>query len=582
MHPSLVSMDGGSATYLEENIGGVLAKALAEMAIVQPKDGISFLSQWLRSYCEQEEAKNGHEQDEVELAKQRAEMSEQLARKEELKQQKAQSAQQLEDLYDSLLNKFSNPDTRFENNHWQELMEVSKAATGATAAYIGVLEQGEEGIEPAGPYISYEYASKGSEWMTDEILPQGKGMTWGALTENPPEENFKEMCLWKPPSVEPLPTEPEDGDEPPPEKPGTPYYPVSIGCVTDVQGVHYFDMTRLGGFLAIPLVYPSYYTSDAYSDAKSFEDAKKEEAKRRAEEEAARLAAVEAGEEVPEAAEQVAEPIEEKTMVLRGTDVKMVLCMDSLGTNTAIEEATAMKVFELVKACIQCKSQTEFKQVDEQVLAVIDDETRLAEHEKINEVAASVEESLQEEMEAEASELTEERKDVHQKKYAFLRALKIAEELKGMISGLSSWVFMTPEVLNVLAAAALLADYPKGELYPRRKTSLSWEKLRFVVDKPAEVLGRIGKAQFEGPKKGLNPEQKHAFILQMASPAEMDAEKAKEVAPAFMLIFNLVQAGCAYRNADLEMRRAEFEKQKEEAGEEYAGPQLEELDDDFA
>ena len=30
-------MEAGAAKYLEENVGGVLAKALAEMAVVQPK-----------------------------------------------------------------------------------------------------------------------------------------------------------------------------------------------------------------------------------------------------------------------------------------------------------------------------------------------------------------------------------------------------------------------------------------------------------------------------------------------------------------------------------------------------------------
>lgn len=32
--------------------------------------------------------------------------------------------------------------------------------------------------------------------------------------------------------------------------------------VTDVDKMHYFDMTRLGAFLAIPLVYQSYYNGD--------------------------------------------------------------------------------------------------------------------------------------------------------------------------------------------------------------------------------------------------------------------------------------------------------------------------------
>ena len=56
-----------------------------------------------------------------------------------------------------------------------------------------------------------------------------QGVTWGALTENPADENFKDsaanriesccptvnswkdLCLWKPPSVEPVPEEPAEG-----------------------------------------------------------------------------------------------------------------------------------------------------------------------------------------------------------------------------------------------------------------------------------------------------------------------------------------------------------------------------------
>ena len=111
--------------------------------------------------------------------------------------------------------------------------------------------------------------------MIAQTLPQGVGTTWGALTENPAEESFKELCLWKPPSVQPVPEEPVEGEEPPPEKPGNPYYPVLVNCVTDEKAVHYFEVTRLGAYLAIPMVFPSYCTSDAYADAKQFQEEKK-------------------------------------------------------------------------------------------------------------------------------------------------------------------------------------------------------------------------------------------------------------------------------------------------------------------
>eukprot|EP00913_Durusdinium_trenchii_P003968 g3676.t1 len=550
-------------------------------------DGVDFLSKWLAQYAELEEAKTVKAQVEQDLAKMRAQTREKLAAKEAerpfvLADEAGRGPWGL---------------TWYQDKFWQELVTVAQSTAGASAVYLGVLEQGEEGSEITGPHISYEYASKGSEWMTEKVLPEGKGVTWGALTENPAEESFKdgrtdEMCLWKPPSVEPV-VETEDGAEP--EKPSSPYYPVSVECVTDVASMHYFHMTRLGAYLAIPLVYQSYYNGDAYADAKTYEEEKKAEAIRRAEEEAARQAAIDAGEEVPEAGE----PPEEKPLTMRGTDVKMVLCLDTLGTNTAFEEGNAMKILELAKACSQCKSKTEFKQVDNQVLSVIDETHRNEIDEKVVEVADQ---------------------ELIQKKFAFLKALQVAKEMHQLIGGLTSWVYTTSDVMNVVAALA-------------RKSTMDWQKLKTLLNDPLVLLEKVVKKEVEGPKKDVPPEHLHNFILQMASPAEMDAEKAKdhnsssnrppdwrnpsysrnwpalesgpiwlrtprpkvpnaaglrrrlspqqEISPAFQLLYNLVQAGCAYRNADLELRKAEFNKKKEEAGEEYEGPALEDLDDDF-
>ncbi|CAE7320850.1 Ank1 [Symbiodinium natans] len=571
-------MDAGAAQYLQENVGGILAKALAEMAVVQPKDGVDFLSKWLMQYAEQEEAKEQKEQVEKELTELRSQTRAKRDEKEQSRQQKQSETQQLESKYSTLFEKFSSDETMFEDKLWQELVDVAQATAGASAVYLGILEQGEEGGDPAGPYISYEYATKGSEWMTQQMLAEGKGVTWGALTENPAEENFKDLCLWKPPSVEPVPEEPVDG-EPPAEKPGTPYYPVSIDCVTDVEKVHYFDMTRLGAFLAIPMVYQSYYQSDAYTDAKTFEEEKKAEALRRAEEAAARAAAIANGEVLEEAEPEVAE---EKQLVMRGNDVKMVLCLDTLGTNTSFEEGNAVKVLELAKACCQSKSKTEFKQVDSQALNVIDDELRAQQNEQITEIDGNVEQMHAEQLELEEADATDElRKEVVQKKFAFLRALEVAKELSSMISGLTSWVYATPDLMNVVAALAHFAGYTKADIYPRRKTTLNWQHLKQLLQNPLQLLEKVGKVEVEGPRKGLLPEHLHAYITQLGSPAEMDAEKAKEIAPAFLMLFQVLQAGCAYRAADLELRKAEFNKQKEEAGEEYDGPALEDLDDDF-
>jgi len=288
--------------------------------------------------------------------------------------------------------------------------------------------------------------------------------------------------------------------------------------------------------------------------------------------------------EPPEAAEGGA-PVEEKQMVLRGTDVKMVLCLDTLGSNTCFDETKILKVLELVKACGQCKSQTEFKQVDEQVLVVIDDELRAQQEQQIVDAEAALDVRFAEKIEFEEAECPDARKGVLQKKNVFLKAVEIAKEQQHMIGALSSWVVATPELMSVVTAAAFMAGSTRDEIYPRRKTVLEWAKLRTFIAKPLDLISRLEKVEYEGPRKGLTPDQKQSFFQSLATPAEMDADKAKEISPGFMLLFNLLQAALAYRATDLEVRRAAWTQQKEEAmaqsGEEYDGPQLQDLDDDF-
>ncbi|CAE8601901.1 unnamed protein product [Polarella glacialis] len=528
---------------------------MAEMAVSQPKDGIDFLGQWLQTYAEQEATKATRDKEERALADEREKNKVKLEEKEKLRQLKVVEQERLESVYHGLLGKFSDPEVTFQDSFWTDLVNVTQESTGASAVYLGLLD--EEGEGESGPYISYEAFTKGSELLADKILPKETGVTWGALTENPAEEDFAAKYLWKPPSVEPVAAEPVEGEEPP-EKPTVPYYPVSIPCVTDVKEVHYFEMTRLGAFLALPLVYQSYYTSDAYADAKTFEDEKKAEAKKREEEAAAAAAAAEAGEAVEGEAEKPAEaePVEVKKMVLRGKAVKMVLCLDTLGTNKAFEESAMVRALELCKACGQCKSQTEIKEVDNQALAVIDEALRAAMEEQVAAAVTAAETSTAEALANEDAEAPEERKDLLQKKYAFLRALETAKAAVDVISSLHSWVVVPAEVLSVLAAAALMFGFTKEEIYPKRKQVLQWEKFKTLLAKPADFLGRASKAEFEGARKGLKPEEKLSYFKQMATPAEMDQEKANEISPAFALIFSLVQAACAYRNADLEMRKA--------------------------
>jgi len=196
--------------------------------------------------------------------------------------------------------------------------------------------------------------------MKDKLLTKGMGVTWGCLEDTPeagfPEESFRPdgkdlpedavaKFLWKPASeveaakaraaAEALPTPPD----PLPEVVRLPQYPVSIECVTDNPSIHYFNMTRLGGYLAMPLVYKSYYTEQALNEAKGFLKAKRKEE----EDDAAKL------EELKKKAEENDEPIPDalpvdpdkvvKVLQLTPELTKRVLCLDTLGANRKIDNA---------------------------------------------------------------------------------------------------------------------------------------------------------------------------------------------------------------------------------------------------
>merc|ERR1719157_95930 len=166
----------------------------------------------------------------------------------------------------------------FEETYWADLVNVTKQYMGAQSVYLGLLD--EEGLEDVeAPLIRYlnENVFSGSPSLLDKVLPKMKdaettNLTYNALVESIPEEEHAAKYLWKPP---PPPQDPvPEGEEPPPPPEGPKYLSVAVPCVTDAPIMHYFEMPRLGAYLATPLVYPTYYTQDAFAEAKKFEEEK--------------------------------------------------------------------------------------------------------------------------------------------------------------------------------------------------------------------------------------------------------------------------------------------------------------------
>lgn len=613
-------VDQATAQYLNENIGGVLSQALAEMTTAQPIDAVDFLSRWLKVYAEQEEANASREKEEKLLAEERAATQEYLAKKEKERQEKAAEKQKLEDKYTSLCTKFNDEKTEFTDGFWKELVDVTYETVGAEAVYLGKKDEGLEGIE--GEVIQYDVTSSNSSWieeglesktvsMLDKLLTKGTGVTWGALTDTPdggfPEDNFKadsksdnpdepRLFLWKPPTEveqEKARKAAEDkGVDPLPEVTRLPQYPVSIECVTDNPIVNYFNITRLGAYLAVPLVYKSYYTDTALQEAKTFLKTQKEEEKDAlAKFEELKKEAAEKGETVPEEMPADLKP-EVKEMVLTPEVKKRVLCLDTLGTNKKIDSAQIPKLLDLCKACAGCKSKTEIDKIKKQAEAQIDDAALEAEQKEIDEMVAEIKEQVAETSKediAQAEAQSEEAKSVAEKKRDYICACKLALKVKEKILAMKSWVCVDEKVKEVLAAALFLYGCTKEQVYPKRKSTLDWATMLQKFD--ASLFDAIAKteagATFTGPKTGLKEEQKLKFISDLAMRAGapfgdgLDAEKAKTVCPAFGILFGLIEAACNLRKEDVAARKTAYLKAKQAAEEAKADPENGENAPDF-
>jgi hypothetical protein len=603
-------VDQATATYLNDNIGAVLAKALSEMAVQQPNDGVDFIAQWLKTYAEQEEMKTIRQKEEVQLKEDRVITQKKEEEKAKRSEVKLAEKTAIQDAYDKLLGLFNDPETMFTDSYWQVLVDVAKQQMGAQSVYLGLLD--EEGLQgEEGPLVRYSHENivQGSPTLLDKVLPKMNGdvenLTFGALKEvkTIPEEEHEKLCLWKPP-MEPLPPPGPDGAEPE-APPGPDYCPISVPCATDVPTMHYFEMPRLGAYLAVPLVYNTYYTQGAFASAKAFEEEKAEDLRKKEaaakEKEEQIQAALDKGEPAPEFPEE--EEVPEKVMELPGEKVQMVLCMDTLGANHLFQETRFVDMMALCDACAACKARTETKQVDEQALyaiaqlAQVPDDTGETE---LSRLRADVEKETSEATDLEMKAIAEKQppyepemrkalEECVQKKSIFTKAKTVVcmyRENVNTFVGKSYTV--QDEVLKIFAAIAFLIGYAKEDVFPPRKLEtkwLKWWKVKMLFEGGAAdtFFSKLEACDLEVGKKNLTAEQKLNFIQGLV-PAEFNEEKAREVGPAFEVLWTFLSTALDYRTGELKQKQAEFEQRKkdaEAAETPFEEPDLTTVDDDF-
>jgi hypothetical protein len=604
-------VDQNTAKYLNDNIGAVLSKALSEMSVQQPNDGVEFLSQWLNTYADNEEAKLVREQEEKQMEQDRSVTQKREGEKAARREKLAADKKAISDSYQKMLEKLSDESQIFQESFWSELVDVAKQHMGAQSVYLGVLdEEGLDDVEPPLIRYSHENIFAGSPSLLDKILPKVNirdpevgTLSYGALAESVPEEEQGAKCLWKP-APPPQPPVPE-GEEPPPPPEGPKYLPVSVPCVTDVPSMHYFEMPRLGAYFASPLVYNTYYTQQAFGEAKTFEEAKAEKARIKAEKDAEKQAQIEEarekGLEEPEFPEEEAEP--EPEMVLTGTNTKLVLCMDTLGTNTLFDQAKFGEMMALCDTFAACKARSEIKEVDDQAIFAIDKERRTAAEDLETGVPMHKEDAktaLQSKQDEALKEINDRglepdpKKAVEEICYKKFAHLQAKEVVKAYVEHIKLWartcVTVQPEVLNTLAALCFLVGYTKADVYSPRKQKIEmikwWKFKSLILDDTAEpdaFFNKMEASNVDIGRKGLDAEQKLSFIKGLL-PADFTEEKAKEVDTTFEVLWNFVSSAVDYRLSALKQAQVEFDERKkaaEEAGEEFTEEPLDKLDDDF-
>jgi hypothetical protein len=298
----------------------VLSLALGELFLAKPQNQLFFLGNWLVNYSKSLQNLNI----EAEKSATRETLQEQFMKslefqkeqEEHLKEEGEKLKKREEDLKKEIC---AIPDI------YDVLGKVAdhlKEFSFAASAYVGLLEKlkrpvsdlddEKAHIDEEAPFVlRYVTASKGSEKMIGQILKEEEGQaTWSIWKEDEEEEN-------------------PDDEEAQNKRPR-----LKIVYVEDVVNdprIKFFDVPKLGAYLAAPVTYASCLFESSF-DA-GVEDALECRKKRIAqEEEKQKYEAAKTEDEEPRVFEEIKE---EK---LKTFDIKLVLALDTLGLDKPIKE----------------------------------------------------------------------------------------------------------------------------------------------------------------------------------------------------------------------------------------------------
>lgn len=315
--------DHHSVSYIKQDeIGTVLARALADLYITKPKNQLHFLGHWLLSHANsiKKKKEESDKEERREYLKERHSKSIQdLNEKEEKKIRELEIKKEKED---ELKNRIKN--SLDVDDFLDEVIEYLKNETQSAASYIGKLEKVKKPItlldnerahidEDAPLVLRYISASKNSQSMIGKILTEQEG-----------EATYS---VWK--EEEP----PEDAEESPEkdlkkDKIKT----ISVEDVVTDPRIKFFDVPKLGAYFAVPLTYKSCLLESSFDSG--LEDTIECRKLRAAQEEEKQKSEHASNKEEEE--EKVYEEIVEAPYKVH--EVKLVVAADTMGQDRVFTE----------------------------------------------------------------------------------------------------------------------------------------------------------------------------------------------------------------------------------------------------
>ena len=547
-------------TFLKQDqIGGILSKGLAELYQQQPAHPIHFLGNWLLNFAATEKNK-----------------AQEVAKTERKLLLDAKYQQTLEAQAENRRRKLAEIEakTNFEadfldrikqsldvDDLLSHLAEHLQGYLKSSGAYVGQLEKVKRAVtdldddhaheDPEAPeVIHYVGASKNHQHMVDKILTEEQGATTYSVFKAKEEEPAEVV------------DEPEEGAEPPlvEEHLNTAYVEQVVGNAK----MHFFDVPKLGAFLALPLVYKSCLNEVAFDAA--VEDALKIK-RMKAERELERQQKVEnagslhsgAGREEEETEQAVVDELQSEPF--KTVDVKLVVCTDSLGQDRPFSEDQRDYCEWWVRTFQAHWERAEAESLQRDVVAYIqqhnldqqllnDKQTEWTEEERVAQEEAAKDASQPEEAQRIAS----------------LKALLEVYRTR-LLSGEMQRVLHAFADYKVLKHARVfqLAFYyfgiRKERLVERGTNRIQWKRAKQLLDHSFQTY--IREVSPCGPK-ALEPPPYAMTTKLLADVERINVDEVQQYSLALGLLLRFLQTCLKLRQLDVAYRRAIYFRKRDE------------------